>query len=170
MRGLHWLMAALVLGQLGLGFTMTFGAFDLPTAFTLYQWHKWIGLVVLALWLPRLVARRLTVAPPAVEGWRGRIAGATHAALYVLLLLMPISGWLATSASPLHLPLLVPLPGIGLLRVPDLIAPDAAAYAVLSTMHEVCAYALSALLALHVAAALHHAFVARDDTLRRMIG
>lgn len=169
MRALHWLMAALVLGLLALGFTMTLGSFDLPTSFSLYQWHKWIGLGVLALWLPRVLARLSSLAPAPPPGWQGRAAGAVHLALYALLLMMPLSGWLATSASPLHLPLMVPVPFLGLARLPDLIAPDPAAYAVLSTAHQVFAFALLGLIALHVGAALHHALVMRDDILRRMI-
>ena len=163
MRLLHWTMAGLVLTLLALGFAMTQGtldgAFDLATSFTLYQWHKWIGLLVLALWLPRLVARGATQAPAALAGWQGRAARAAHGGLYVLMLAMPVTGWLATSASPLHLPLLVPLPELG---------PDARAYALLSTAHEILAFALIGLVALHVEGAARHALVNRDDTLRRM--
>ncbi|MFG1307209.1 cytochrome b/b6 domain-containing protein [Xanthobacter autotrophicus] len=171
-RLLHWTMAGLVLTLLALGFAMTQGtldeAFDLATSFTLYQWHKWIGLLVLALWLPRLVARAATQAPAALAGWQGRAARAAHGGLYVLMLAMPVTGWLATSASPLHLPLLVPLPVLGPVALPDLIAPDARAYALLSTAHEILAFALIGLVALHVAGAARHALVDRDDTLRRM--
>jgi len=168
-RLLHWTMAGLVLTLLGLGLVMTQGSFDLPTSFTLYQWHKWIGLLVLALWLPRLLARLAAPAPAAVPGWQGRAAGVVHGALYGLLLALPLSGWLATSASPLHLPLMVPVPFYGLVRVPDLIGPDAAAAELLGRLHAVGAFSLLALVALHVAAALKHALVDRDDILKRMI-
>lgn len=170
LRLFHWGMAALVLGLLVLGFVMTYAQLDLPTSFTLYQWHKWIGLLVLALWLPRLAARAASGRPREAAGWEGRLARVVHATFYALLLVMPLTGWLATSASPLHLPLLVPLPVLGLVRVPDMIAPDPTAYAVLSGLHEIFAFVLTGLVALHVAGTIKHVVVDRDDTLRRMIG
>lgn len=168
MRLLHWTMAGLVLTLLILGFAMTLASFDLATSFTLYQWHKWIGLLVLVLWLPRLATRAATRAPAQGEGWEGRVARAVHAGLYLLMLAMPATGWLATSASPLHLPLMVPLPFAGLVALPDLVAPDERTYALFSSAHEVLAFSLLALLALHVAGAAKHALIDRDGTLRRM--
>lgn len=169
MRMLHWGMAALIAGLLALGFVMTTARLDLATSFALYQWHKWIGLLVLALWLPRLLARLATRAPrEAGPRWQRVAARAAQVGLYALMAAMPLTGWLATSASPLHLPLMLPLPLLGTLVLPDLVAPDAAAYALFSGLHEVLAFALLALVALHVAAALKHALWDRDATLRRM--
>ncbi|MFG1346181.1 cytochrome b [Xanthobacter autotrophicus DSM 431] len=170
LRLLHWGVAALVLGLLALGFVMTNAQFDLPTSFTLYQWHKWIGLLVLALWLPRLAARAMSGRPPETAGWEGRVARLVHATFYMLLLAMPLTGWLATSASPLHLPLMVPLPFLGLVPMPELIRPDPASYAVLSGLHEIFAFVLTALVVLHVAGTIKHVAVDHDGTLRRMIG
>lgn len=167
-RALHWGMAVLVIALLVLGFAMTELPFDLGTSFALYQWHKLIGLAVLALWLPRLAGRAAAAGPAAEAGWQGRAARAAHAALYVVMLAMPLTGWLATSASPLNLPLVVPLPFVGGVVLPGLIAPDLAAYEVLSRLHEILAFALLALLALHVAAVVKHVAFDHDDTLRRM--
>lgn len=169
-RVLHWVMAALVLGLLALGFVMTSAPLDLPTSFTLYQWHKWLGLLILALWLPRVVSRLSSVRPAEVAGWEGRVARLTHGALYAALLAMPLAGWLATSASPLRLPLAVPVPGLGLVPVPQPLTPDPDVYAVLSGIHMSLAYVLTGLVTLHIAAALKHALVDRDGTLRRMCG
>lgn len=167
-RVLHWGMALLVIALLAIGFAMTELPFDLGTSFALYQWHKWIGLLVLVLWLPRLAGRAATAGPASDGGRQDRAARAAHVALYGLMAAMPVTGWLATSASPLNLPLVVPLPFAGGVVLPDLIAPNLAAYEVLSRMHEVLAFALLALLALHVAAVVKHAAFDHDDTLRRM--
>lgn len=168
-RIFHWGMAALIAALLILGFVMTTAPLDLATSFELYQWHKWVGLMVLVLWLPRLLARAAARAPARLRGWQGRVAGMTHGALYGLLLAMPVTGWLTTSASPLHLPLVIPLPFIGLVTLPDLMAPNAQAYGLLSGLHEILAYGLCVLVALHVAAAIKHAVIDHDGTLRRMV-
>ena len=163
-RGLHWLSALLVLGLLGVGLWMT----GLPLGrlkLEVYAWHKWIGLTVLLLAVLRLVWRR-RAPPPAlpntVIAWERRLAPVGHWALLILLLAMPASGWLMSSAGG------VAVIWFGLLPLPDLVPRDQELFAVLRTLHHWLAFALMATIALHVAAVVHHDVWRRDGILRRM--
>lgn len=161
---LHWLMALAILGMLGVGLWMT----DLknsPTKIEVYTWHKWVGLTVLALAAIRLIWRVYRKPPPALSAaaWQQRAASATHGLMYALMLAMPLSGWLQNSASGF------PLTWFGLFKVPALVARDKAAFAFWQSTHEWLAYSLIALITLHIAAALKHQLIDRDQTLRRML-
>lgn len=165
MRVLHWAIALGVIGLLAVGWWMQ----DLPNGprkIDIYKLHKSIGLTVLALMslriLLRLVDRRRPV-PPEMPGWQRRAARASHGSMYLLLLAMPLSGWLYNSASNF------PLRWFDLFRVPALAAPDPALKAVAGAVHEYAAITLALLLSLHVAAALKHHFVDRDGVLRAML-
>ncbi|KFN43447.1 cytochrome b [Arenimonas oryziterrae] len=164
--GLHWLTFLMILGLATVGLLMT----DLPTGsfkVQVYALHKSFGLTVLALTLLRLVWRLLASAPEAVAGtprWQDRIAKLTHGAMYVLLLLIPLSGWLFNSAAGF------PLRWFNLFKVPKLGAgydPDIKAFA--HEAHELLFYALALLLVAHAAAALFHHYRLHDRTLMRML-
>ncbi len=94
--------------------------------------------------------------------WQRQIAAANHVGLYMLLLVVPMLGWLGVSRFPA-------LQVFGLVSLPALAAPDHAASEAAFTLHRLSAFLLVALIALHVAAALHHHFIRRDDVLRRML-
>ncbi len=100
---LHWVAAALILELLIHGWLMVHGGFSAATTFDLYQWHKSLGFVVLALTAARLAARALTRAPPELPApvWEKRLAALVQASLYLLTLLIIAAGWLAVSTSPL---------------------------------------------------------------------
>lgn len=160
---LHWLIALMILGAMGVGVWMT----DLkpsPRTFEIYALHKSTGLLVLALAAFRLIWRATHRPPPspAMPAWQARAASATHAALYALMLAMPITGWLQHSAAG------YPLSWFGLFKVPALIGRDREALAFWQQWHEWLAWALAALILLHVAAALKHHFLDRDGLLGRM--
>ena len=162
---LHWLTAALILCTIPLGMYMS----DLklsPLKLQLYSYHKWIGVTVLLLVLVRL-AWRYTHKPPALQAdmplWQQRAAHAVHHLLYLLMLCIPVSGWLMSSAKG------VPVVYLGLLQLPDLVSKDKALGKLLETAHEQLSYALLLLLALHLAAVIKHQFIDRDDTLSRML-
>jgi cytochrome b561 len=161
---LHWLIALCVAGLLAAGFYMT-GLKISPVKLQIYMLHKSLGLSVLALMLVRIVWR-LTHTPPAlptfVPRWQRTVSAITHALLYVLLLAMPISGWLMNSASGFPTKLFSVLP------LPQLIARDADTFVRWQTVHAYLAYCLLALVALHIIAALKHALIDRDGILRRM--
>jgi cytochrome b561 len=166
LRLAHWLGAVLVLAALGLGATMVQFVHDPAARFELTQTHKSIGVTVLALTVVRLCRRSLSRALKAEPAARPLLLAAktTHIALYALLLLMPLSGWLMTTTTPVRVPTIV----FGLFALPYPLAPDIAIYGLAHTAHVALAILLAALVALHVAAAMVHAFVWRDRTLARM--
>lgn len=163
-KGLHWLMAALIIGLLVLGIYM----YELPLSpekLQLYSWHKWAGVTVfLLVWLR--LAWRLTHRPPALPEAMSplmRLAAHTgHAALYALMVVIPLSGWLMSSAKG------VQTVWFGVLPIPDLLARDKELGNLLQWVHKGLNITLMLTLAGHVGAALWHHFVLKDDTLRRM--
>lgn len=169
-RLLHWTTALLVLAQWLLGRSMTsLGPEALTEKFVLYQRHKSLGALILLLTLLRLGWRLLDRArpehPPGMPIWQQRAAATSHALLYLLLLAMPVTGFLAAAASPLGIPTVL----FGFLPVPHPIGPDPALEALLLQAHRLQGWALAGLVALHVAAALKHHWVDRDPVLRRMV-
>jgi cytochrome b561 len=164
-RLLHWLVAALVFAQIGLGWAAVSWRLS-PTKLDLFVWHKSIGMLVLALTFARLAWRLANPAPalpPGMSPLERRAARASHLLLYLLMLLLPATGWILTSAAnvPFRIFWLVPLPAIA---APDESVADAAAAA-----HFVLFVALALLTLVHIAAALRHHFVHRDDVLLRML-
>jgi cytochrome b561 len=91
------------------------------------------------------------------------LARFTHAALYVLIFIMPLSGWMMSSARNF------PVSWFGLFQLPDLVGQDKRLYDTLHETHETLATALIVIAALHVLAALKHHFFLKDDVLRRML-
>ncbi len=160
---LHWLLALMILVAFGVGLYMS----DLPlspTRIKLFNWHKWAGITILALSVLRLLWR-LTHRPPAdlpAPRWQQRLAHATHGALYALFFLVPLAGWAYSSAAGF------PIVWFGVLPLPDFVSPDKALAEVMKERHEMLAWLLIGLAALHVAAALKHHLVDRDGLLDRM--
>ena len=163
-KGLHWLMAVLILGLLALGIYMS----DLPLSpqkLQLYSWHKWAGVTVfLLVWLR--LAWRVTHRPPALPEAMSPLvrlaAHAGHAALYGLMIVIPLSGWLMSSAKG------VQTVWFGVLPIPDLIGRDKELGNLLKEAHEALNWLLMLTLGGHLGAALWHHFILKDDTLRRM--
>jgi cytochrome b561 len=163
----HWAAGATILALVAVGLLMTYGGLDSATTFDLYQQHKSLGFVALALTAPRLVARFLSSSPPAPVSprWEGRLAAFTQGSLYVLTIGAILSGWLLVSASPLP----VPTRFFNLFVIPDIARPDPRLFAAAALAHKVSAWAIAFLLPLHVAGALKHHFVDGDDVLKRML-
>jgi cytochrome b561 len=164
-QSLHWLIVVLLLVMAWLGLTMT----DLPNTprkIEIYGLHKSIGLGILALVLLRLAWRLYAGAPQPLSGtprWQQRIATATHAGMYLLLVAIPASGWVINSASGF------PLRWFGLFRVPQLVASDEALEELAEAWHEWMFWALVVLALVHAAAAIWHHVFQRDATLARML-
>jgi len=161
---LHWLTALLIVCGFTLGLTMV----GLPISrqkLQWYAWHKWIGITVFLLTCVRLAWRLGHPAPalPGMPAWQARAATALHRALYALLLLIPVSGWLYSSATGIQVVYL------GLVPLPNLVAKDRQVAAVLLAVHQTLNFTLLALVCLHTAAALKHHFVDRDAVLARML-
>ena len=161
---LHWLTAVLVVVNLLLGLSMVPLPLS-PRKLQWYLWHKSIGSTVLLLTCARLAWRWYRPAPPpvAMPLWQRRSAAAAHALLYVLLLLVPLSGWIYSSSTGVQVIYL------GLFPLPDLVAKDKALAAVLRITHLTLNFALFSLICVHVAAALKHHFADRDNVLARML-
>ncbi|BCH13482.1 cytochrome b561 [Mesorhizobium sp. L-2-11] len=165
---LHWLIAAIFIGQFVLGFVMV-RLSSQRTAFELIQLHKSFGFLLLGLVILR-IAWRLGNAAPALPRSVGplerRVAPLVHFALYVFQLALPLSGWALVSVSMLEIPS-VPF---NLFVMPDLpLAESDPAESFWTSAHWYLAYAGIGLVALHFAAALRHHFWLKDAVLTRMI-
>lgn len=164
-KGLHWLMALLILGMLGLGFYMQ-GLPLSPEKLKLYSWHKWAGVTVFLLGIVRLAWRATHLPPalPAAMPWLlQRAAQAIHLLLYLLMLAIPLSGWLMSSAKGFQ------TVWFGVLPLPDLVAKDKDLGDFLESLHLNLNLQLIGLLVAHVGASLKHHFIDKDDVLLRML-
>ena len=162
--GLHWVIAATIFGTFALGVYMHELPLS-PTKLRLYSYHKWIGVTIFTLVLFRLLWRLGHRPPPpplSMSEWQRRAAMATHAMLYALTLAIPVSGWLMSSASGFQVVYL------GVLPIPDLVGRDKALADQLKDAHEFLNMFMLALVVLHVAAALKHHLLDRDDVLARI--
>lgn len=162
---LHWLIAIAIFGTFALGTYMS----DLrvsPTMLKLYSWHKWIGVTLFMLVIVRL-AWRLAHPPPALPAHMPALerlaAHLGHLALYGLMFAIPITGWLMSSAKGFQ------TVWFGVVPIPDLLGKDAALGDLFQQVHLWLNYALLALVVVHMAAALKHHFIDRDDVLLRML-
>ena len=165
-KALHWTTALLIAVMVPVGISMADilepGA---PLTNTLYELHKSLGLTIFGLALVRIALRWRRGAPPLVPGlpaWQRAAARGSHWALYVLIVLVPLSGWAATSicCAPVNLfwtvPVTLPLEG-GM----DASKP-------VFRLHYALAFTLTGIVLVHASAALHHHLVRRDRTLLRM--
>ena len=160
---IHWAMALLVLGQIALGTELSFMRPGLANLW-LYGLHKTGGFVALALILLRLIWHRISPPPlplGPVEQWTNRLARAIHALIYALLVLIPLSGWIGSSAT-----------GIDIMFADTWIVPPIAP--VSETLDKAGFLAhwwltrlLIAALLLHIAGAMKRA-LSRDGTIRRI--
>lgn len=162
---LHWLIALTILCTFVLGLYMS----DLqlsPAKLKLYSYHKWIGVTIFLLVVAR-IAWRLGHRPPAppasMPAWQHSAASIAHIFLYALTLAIPLSGWLMSSASGFQVVYL------GVLPIPDLLGKDKAMAEQLKELHESLNWLMVVVVALHIAAALKHHLVDRDDVLARML-
>ena len=164
-RLLHWTIAAIVLAMIPMGIIMANGP-DGPTKDFLYNLHRSLGVTLIPLILVRLVYRLNHTSPslppdlPALQKFAAR---ATHYALYALLLVQPFVGWIATSAYPA--PILV----FGLFQLPPIWRADRPFSDSMFFLHRSIGLIIALLVAMHIAAALYHHFIRRDDVLLRMI-
>lgn len=162
---LHWLTALMVVGLVAVGLLMQELSTS-PTKIQVYGLHKSIGLTVLALTVLRLIWRLAAGVPAPVPGmppWQRWAASASHGLLYLILLAMPLSGWLYNSASGF------PLKWFGLFAVPKLGGYDVDVKAFALAAHETLFLVLSAIVTVHALAALKHHYFDRDRTLVRML-
>lgn len=165
---LHWLLALALLGMFGMGLFMV----DLPISplrLKLYNWHKWAGVTVLTLSVLRLVWR-LSHRPPALPAhvseampaWQHWAHHGTHHLLYALFFTVPLVGWAYSSAAGF------PIVLFGVLPLPDFVPADKALAELIKPWHEITALAMMGLVVMHVAAAIKHQWLDKDQLLSRM--
>ena len=160
----HWLMAAIIVATWSIAIVVS----DMPLSparITGYSWHKWLGVTVFFLVLLRLAWRATHPAPQLeikMPAWQERAMQLTHIALYLLMIVIPLVGWLMSSAKGYTVNY------FGLFELPDLLSKDKALGHQLKDLHEYLADVLVALVCLHVLAALKHQFIDRDGLLSRM--
>ncbi len=161
-RALHWTIAVLLIGNLASGFLKD----ALDGVVRIVPLHKSVGLTVLALSVLRLGWRLMSRTPPLpaqIPVWERAAAHVTHAAFYALMIGLPLSGWIFSSAGT------YPLDWFGLFTLPKFaVTKQDAIYGLTREGHEVMGIVAALLIALHVAAALRHHFVLKDGLLRRM--
>lgn len=162
---LHWVIVALILIQVTLGTI----ADELPLGVRklgMLARHKSVGITILGLALLRLIWRWANPTPglpDTLRSYERGLAHFTHAALYVLLFAMPLSGWLMSSARGF------PVSWFGVYQLPDLVPKNTTLYNAMVETHWVLVWVLAAVVLLHVAAALKHHFMLKDDVLKRML-
>lgn len=161
---LHWLLALLLVGTFSFGLYMSDLPFS-PARVRQFNWHKWAGITILLLSLLRLMWR-LTHRPPAplagTPAWQQRAALLTHAAMYGLFVAVPLAGWAYSSAAGFQ------VVWFGVLPLPDWVPRDKALADSLKALHHNLAFALAALVGLHLGAVLLHQLQDGGEQLRRM--
>ncbi len=161
----HWLIAALILTQVLL--ITAHEAIDGPMSRELVQIHKASGLTILVLTLARIGWRLANPAiplPPGMPRWQKILARATQVLFYVALIVIPLTGWMASSATGRE------ISWFGLFNWPLLpIGGGRDAAGSLMDLHELAVKGLYVLIALHVLGALKHHVIDRDNVLHRML-
>ncbi len=163
---LHWLIAVIIGTAFVLGLIMS----DMPglsvTKLKYFSWHKWMGVTIFMLALLRVMWRATHPAPalsPGLPAWQRLAAGATHLLLYLLIIVIPLTGYFYSLAAGVQVVYL------GVIPLPVLIAKNDALKEILKQAHSILNFTMAGLVALHVLGALKHQFIDRDGTLARML-
>lgn len=170
LRVLHWLMAILILGLIGVGFYMANLPGDAPDKYALYGPHKALGFIVLLLVVIRIAVRLASKLPRPCPGLHRRevkLAHSVHLVLYAAMLVMALSGFLMSSASPKS----AGLDLFGLVTIPSIIEKNAEWATFFHTVHGYAAIVLCAVLALHLIGFIKHQLIEkpRKNLLNRML-
>ena len=172
-RLLHWLMAIAILGMIFSGWYMAQLPDETANKYALYPWHKSFGALLIFAFAARIVLRmiaqsgnKIPVAPEVLKSWEKLASHMAHAGLYLLMLAVPASGYIMSSAFPHS-------KGIDFFvtKLPDIVAKDQAVSELFHSFHGPMAYALLALIAIHIAAVLKHKYMDSQeaDVLPRML-
>jgi cytochrome b561 len=168
-RFFHWAIVALIVLQVPLGIYMSYRGNTLKiwdaTTGGLYTSHKLIGVTLLLLVLCRLAYRLTHGTPddePTIEPWQKVASRLNHWGMYALLLCVPVAGYVGISLYPA-------LDIFGLFSLPGVAGPNREASATAFLVHRFLGRLLVLLVAIHVAAALFHYFVRKDNVLARML-
>jgi cytochrome b561 len=162
---LHWLVAACVLVTAPVAIAMS-NVSPGPTQDTLFNLHKSLGVLILILMILRLINRLAVGALAADTGiapWQRTVSSIVHTLLYVLLLAMPIVGYIANSAYGASTPF------FGLFELPGIVEKNEALATQLFTLHKWVGWFVIFLVLMHISAALYHHFIRHDAVLKRML-
>ena len=161
---LHWLSAVLIISMLFLGVSMIQSLATWQN--TALQLHQSFGVVVLLLVVVRLL-NRLRFNPPAlpaeITGMQHFAAKAVQVLLYMLMIALPISGWLMRNAAGL------PVSFFGAFNLPILVSQGLESYGLYREAHGIIAWSLFGVIVLHISAALQHGLIRQDSVLPSML-
>jgi len=163
---LHWLVAICVLTTAPVAILMVNIIEPGPAHDALYNFHKSLGLLILILMVLRLINRLAIGAPlpdPKIEPWQKTVSSIVHSWLYVLLLAMPIVGYIANSASDTETPF------FGLFTLPMITGKHEELSKQLFAIHRWVGILVVIIVLIHISAALYHYFIRRDNVLQRML-
>jgi cytochrome b561 len=164
-KALHWIIVLLIINQWVIGMR----ADSLPVGLAKLQalaWHKSFGITILMLAVIRLAWRWMNPVPDLsaeTRPWERVLARISHVLLYGLIFALPLTGWLMSSAKNF------PVSWFSLFQLPDLVAPSEQLFRQMRSVHHLLFAALVLVAALHVAGALKHHFIDRNDVLKRML-
>jgi cytochrome b561 len=164
-KALHWIIVLLIINQWVIGMR----ADSLPLGLAKLQalaWHKSFGITILMLAVVRLTWRWMNPVPDLsgeTRRWERVLARISHVLLYGLIFALPLSGWLMSSAKNF------PVSWFSLFQLPDLVAPDEQLFRQLLSLHHILFAVLVLVALLHIAGALKHHFIDRNDVLKRML-
>lgn len=162
---LHWLVAIMILISFGVGLCMPDLSLS-PFKLQLYSWHKWAGVTIFGLVLVRIVWRLTHPVPPLPQEmprWQRAMATGAHYFLYALMIAIPLTGWLMSSAKGFQTVY------FGVLPIPDLLEKSEDLGETLALVHKTLNFTMVAIVFAHAAAALKHHFVDKDAILARML-
>ncbi|RUR15893.1 cytochrome b [Legionella sp. km535] len=161
----HWGIALIVIGMLFMGFFLD----EIPEQYqgSAYMLHKSTGITVLFLMLIRFIwvhAKGKPPLPESVKSWEKVLSRFVQYSFYVLLIIMPMSGWIMSVAAD-RIPTY-----FGLFKMPlPWITPDKSLAEFMNESHEVIAWILIVFICLHVLGALKHHFIDKNNILKRML-
>lgn len=164
-RLIHWLMAMLILPMIVVGLMMVQPGWPRPVQNTMFILHKNTGVLLLILALLRVaiaLGSRGAPLPETMPGWQRRAARASHGALYALILIMPLSGYIRVRAGGF------PIEVLDRLGLPTLVPRSETLADAAKWVHDTAGAVLIAVVLLHIAAALQHALILRDGIWSRM--
>ena len=163
---LHWAIAGLIVWGFAMGWVMTDIPGFSPTKLRYYSWHKWIGVTVLMLVVVRLLWRATHKPPPLPVGTKRLMATAAHGAhslLYVLMVAVPVSGYIYTAVVGIQVVYL------GVIPLPTMLSPHPEWRALARNVHVWLDWTLAGVVVLHLLAVVKHTVIDRDGLLSRML-
>ena len=161
----HWLTVLLIVLQCAVGWIMP-DVDELSTPEGLVSWHLSIGVLIAALVVVRMIWRFINQPPQALTQLPSvlqRAAGLMHWSLYLLLLIVPVLGWINAVERGWSVTF------FGLYQLPDILPQESPLWTDIGDLHIASMWVLVVLIGLHALAALYHHVVLKDDTLKRML-